>query len=224
MIYFRCWHFVAKITCIKSGFYDVYALFYIVVHNVHTRSLIKCFLNIFSLVWTPMSTKLWGFSCFLIRNMFGSLVVCLTHLAPYVHFPCIGHGTQSPLAHTFAILVMHWSMSCFFILACHVYLILCSIVFFPRFELHFPIHLSPLMHHYHCSYIHLLPSFLFDHLSIYDKKGESILQRVYQRVFLFLYDSCSHSQGEKFYFSCIFVGGEIFHNGDAYTKGEKTLC
>ena len=39
-----------------------------------------------------MSTKLWGFSCFLIRNMFGSLVVYLTHLAPYVHFSCIEHS------------------------------------------------------------------------------------------------------------------------------------
>ena len=38
-----------------------------------------------------------------------------------------------------------------------------------------------------------------------------------------LYDSCVHPQGEKFYFSCSFVGGEIFHRGDAYTKGEKTL-
>ena len=25
-------------------------------------------------------------------------------------------------------------------------------------------------------------------------------------------------------FSCTFVGREIFHRGDAYTKGEKTLC
>ena len=45
------------------------------------------------------------------------------------------------------------------------------------------------------------------------------------RVFLsFLYDSCAHHQGEKFYFSCIFVGREIFHRRDAYNKGEKTLC
>ena len=46
----------------------------------------------------------------------------------------------------------------------------------------------------------------------------------YTEVFLsFLYDSCAHPQGEKFYFSCTFVGGEIFLWGDAYTKGEKTL-
>ena len=92
MICFGCWPLVAKITCIKSGFHDVYALFHNVVHSVHARCLIKCLLSIFSLVWTPMSTKLWGFSCFLIRNMFGSLVMYLTHLAPYVHFPCIAHS------------------------------------------------------------------------------------------------------------------------------------
>ena len=57
---------------------------------------------------------------------------------------------------------MHWSIPCFFILACHVYLLLCIILLCLRFELHFLIHLAPFMHHYHCSYLHLLPSFLLD--------------------------------------------------------------
>ena len=83
---------MAKRTCIKGGFHDVHALFHIIVHSVHVRCLIKCLLGIFLLVWTPMSTKIWGFSCFLIRNMFGSLIVYLTHLAPHVHFSCIGHA------------------------------------------------------------------------------------------------------------------------------------
>ena len=53
--------------------------------------------------------------------------------------------------------------------------------------------------------------------------------RLYSSEFIgeflsFLYDSCAHSQEEKFYFSYTFVGGEIFHRGDAYIKGEKTLC
>ena len=91
MICFRCWPLVAKRTCIKGGFHDVHALFYIVVYSVHVRCLIKSLLGIFSLVWTLMSTKLWGFSCFPIRKIFGSLVVYLTHLTPYVHFPCIAH-------------------------------------------------------------------------------------------------------------------------------------
>ena len=39
----------------------------------------------------------------------------------------------------------------------------------------------------------------------------------------FLYDSCAHTYGKKFYFLCTFVRGEIFHKGDAYTK-EKRHC
>ena len=89
LICIGCWPLVAERTHIKSGFHDVHALFYIIVHS---RYLIKCLLDIFSLVWTPMSTKLWGFSCFLIRNMFGSLVVYLTHLAPHMHFQCFGNA------------------------------------------------------------------------------------------------------------------------------------
>ena len=92
MIFFGCWPLVIKRTCIKGGFHDAHTLFYIVVCSVRVKYLIKYLLCIFSLVWTPMSTKLWGFSCSLIRNMFGSLVLCLTHLAPHVHFPCIGHA------------------------------------------------------------------------------------------------------------------------------------
>ena len=83
---------MAKRACIKGGFHDIYALFYIVVHSVHARCLIKCILGIFSLVWTPVNTKLWSFSCLLIGNMIGSLVVYLTHLAPHVHFTYFGHA------------------------------------------------------------------------------------------------------------------------------------
>ena len=82
--------------------------------------LIKCLLGIFLLVWTPMSTKLWGFSCFLIRNMFGSLVVYLTHLTPYVHFLWNGHALHIATSCTHLcypchaliyILFLHLSMS-----------------------------------------------------------------------------------------------------------------
>ena len=55
------------------------------------------------------------------------------------------------------------------------------------------------------------------------KRGRLYSRVVYWRVFSFLYDFCAHSYGEKFYFSCIFVGEEFFHRGDAYTKGEKTV-
>ena len=176
MICFGCWPFMAKRTCIKGGFHDFHALFYIVVHSVHALCLIKCLLGIFSLVWTPMSTKLWGFSCFLIRNMFGSLVVYLTHLAPHVHFLCIGHALHIATFCTYLFYPCNTLVyTFFFILAYHVYLMLCIILFCLRFELHFLIHLAPIMHHYHCSYLHLLPLFLLDPLSIRDKKEESIL-------------------------------------------------
>ena len=108
MICIGCWPLVAKRTCIKGRFHDVHALFHIVVHSMHTRCLIKCLLGIFSLVWTLMSTKIWSFSCFLIRNMFGSLVVYLRHFAPQcVFYALVMQCTLPPLAHTFATLVMH---------------------------------------------------------------------------------------------------------------------
>ena len=121
MICFGCWLLAEKRTCIKGGFNDVHALFYIVVHSVHARYLIKYLLGIFSLVWTLMSTKLQGFSSFIIRNMFRSLVVYLTHLVPHVHFPCIGHTLHIAtscthlcyLCHTLVyIWFLHLSMSC----------------------------------------------------------------------------------------------------------------
>ena len=71
------------------------------------------------------------------------------------------------------------------------------------------------MHHYHWSYLHLLPLFLLDPLSIRDKKGESILQRVYRRGLL-----CTSLGGEILFLvqicrgrdipqgRCIFQGGE----------------
>ena len=90
-----------------------------------------------------------------------------------VHF--VIHCILPPFAHIFATLFMHWSISCFFILACHVYLVLYSILFCLRFELHFLIHFALLMYHYHCLYLHLLSSFLLGPLSIPVKKGESIL-------------------------------------------------
>ena len=134
------------------------------------------------------------------------------------------HCTHPPLAHTFATLVMHWSIPCFFILACHVYFMLCSILFCLLFELHFSLIL-------HLSCIILLVHTLIScprfpvALCLFVSKGGRVYSRVvYRRVLSFLYDSRAHPQGQKFYFSCTFIGGEIFHRGDAYTKGEKTLC
>ena len=118
-----------------------------------------------------MSTILWGFSCFLIRNMFGSLVVYLTHLAPHVHFPCIGHALHIATFCTHLCYSCHALVPCFFILSCHIYLMFCSILFCLRFELHSLIHLAPFMHHSHCLYLHLLPSFFLDPFVYSCQKG-----------------------------------------------------
>ena len=68
-----------------------------------------------------MSTKLWGFSCFHIRNMFDLLVVYLTQLALYVHFLCSGHALHIatfcthfyyPCYALVYTLFLHPSMSC----------------------------------------------------------------------------------------------------------------
>ena len=117
MICFGCWPLVTKRTCIKGGFHDVHALVHIVVHSVHIRCLIKCLLGILSLVWISMSTKLWGFSCFLIRNMFGLLIVYLTNIAPHVHFPCIGHALLYSL---FLHPTMSW-FTLYFVTFCFVF-------------------------------------------------------------------------------------------------------
>ena len=101
-----------------------------------------------------------------------------------IHWSCIAY---SHLLHThllplscIGLYLVHPSMSC---LPYTLYHLVC---------LRIEIYLTPLMHHYHWSYLLLLPSFLLDPLSIPDKKGESILQRVHQNVLSFLYDSCAH--------------------------------
>ena len=59
---------------------------------MYTRCLIKYFYGIFfTHLDSLMSTKLWGFARFLFRNMFTSLVVHFTYLAPNVHFSCLAH-------------------------------------------------------------------------------------------------------------------------------------
>ena len=73
-----------------------------------------------------------------------------------------------------------------------------------------------------CSFISCLCFSLT--LCLFITKRERVYSRKYTRQFLsFLHGSCAHPKGEKFYFACTFIEGEIFHRGDAYTKGEKTL-
>ena len=79
------------------------------------------------------------------------------------------------------------------------------------FELHFLIHLAPLMHHHSplfvSSFLSLLPLDSFVYL--WQKGGEDFMTHV-------------HILRGRYSTSCTFVGGEI-HRGDAYIKGEKTF-
>ena len=68
------------------------------------------------------------------------------------------------------------------------------------------------------------PFFFLDPCLFVSKRGRVFSKVVYRRVFSFLNDSCAHSQGEKFFFLCTFVGGEIFHRGDAYLPRERRHC
>ena len=112
---------MADRTCIKGGFHDVHALFHIIVHSVHARCLIKCLLDIFLACLDSDEYKTLGFSCFLIRNMFGSLVVYFAHFASHVHFSCIGHALHLAISCTHLCypchalvytLLLHPNMSC----------------------------------------------------------------------------------------------------------------
>ena len=79
------------------------------------------------------------------------------------------------------------------------------------FELHFLIHLAPLMHHlsplFISSFLSLFPLDSFVYL--WQKGGEYFMTHV-------------HILRGRNSTSCTFVGGEI-HRGDAYIKGEKTF-
>ena len=102
---------------------------------------------------------------------------------------------------------MSWSIFCFLILSMsclfyalqHFFQVFCLL-----FELHFFIHLVPLMHHYPCSYLLFFPSFFLAHLSIRVKKEESIVESIPGSILLL----------------CTFLGREILEGGCIYQGGE----
>ena len=66
----------------------------------------------FGVVWTPMSTKLWGLSWLYMFIMFWSLVVCFTHFDPNVLSHALHmHHICTPHAHLMRTLV-HISWFC----------------------------------------------------------------------------------------------------------------
>ena len=95
-------------------------------------------------------------------------------------------------------------------------------MFYFSFELHFLIHLAPIMHHLLSLFISFFfLFFLLIHLSIHNKKGREYT-KVYTEVFHHFYMTHVHILKGRNSTSCTFIGRES-HRGDAYTKGKKTF-
>ena len=107
----------------------------------------------------------------------------------------------------------------------HIMFTLCFVAFCFVFCLSFISHSSHTPHASISSFISSYLSFILLDPFVYScqKGGKYTLEQYTWRFLSFLFDFCAHSQGEILYFSRTFVGGEFFHRGDAYTKGEKTL-
>ena len=102
-------------------------------------------------------------------------------------------------------------------LACHVYFMLCIILFFCfSFELHFLIHLAPLIHHTLAHIFFFLSLFSFDSFVYSWQKGGE-----YTKVYCHFYMTHVHILRGRNSISCTFVGRKS-HKGDVYTKREKT--
>ena len=102
---------------------------------------------------------------------------------------------------------------------------LCSIFlrcFCLSFELHFLIHLAPLMHHlsplFVSSFLSLIP---FDYFVYSWQKGGEYIGE-YTSLYRHFYMTHVHTLRGSNSTSCTFLRGESYR-GDAYTKGEKTF-
>ena len=116
----------------------------------------------------------------------------------------------------FHALVVHWSIPCFFILACLVYLILCSTLFCLRIELHFLIHLAPLMHHIiivrsFISYLHFSLT-----LCLFLTKRGRVYYRKYTRVFCHFYMTLVHILRGRNSISHAHLQGERYSIGEMH--------
>ena len=162
----------------------------------------------------PHQEHVWFFGC------------VFNTLCPKCAFSCIGHVLHIAISYTHLCYPCHALVYIlFFFSSQYVMFTLCFVVLCFVLGLSF---ILSFISHSSCIII-IVRSFiscpLFSlTLCLFLTKRERVYSKENTIVFLsFLYDSCAHPQGEKFYFSCTFVGGEIFHRGDAYTKGEKTL-
>ena len=151
---------------------------------------------LFLLFWTLMSTKLWSFSCFLIRNMFGLLVVYFTHLVPHVNFSRFVYALHIATSCTHFCQPCHVLVYILFPHPQHVmfYFMLCCIVFLRCFVFCLSFIFSFILYP-SCIFIlvHIIFSFprsFWPFCPFVSKRGR-VLQRVYQRLLSFLYDLCT---------------------------------
>ena len=98
---------------------------------------------------------------------------------PLLSLSCIGLYLVFSSQHV--MFTLHFVASCY---------VLC-------FELHFPIHLAPLMHHSPYSFLHLLPSFLLDPFVYSCKKGgEYTLECIPESFVISIWLLCTSLEGE----------------------------
>ena len=114
----------------------------------------------------------------------------------------------SCIAHSYLLYTHLLPLSCLSLylvpssLACHVYFMFCSILFLRCLPFIWALffHSSCTPHAFLPLFISFFfPSFLFIHLSICDKKGESILESISESIVISLWLLCIFSV-EKFYF------------------------
>ena len=230
MICFGCWPLVAKRTCIKSGFHSCIVLYCSsqcarqVFDKMHFKHFLTCL--DFDAYRTLMRTKLWDFSCFLIRNMFGLLVVYLTHLTPHIHFPCMGHTLHIAtscthlcyLCHALIyILFLYPSMSCLPYVLQHLVM---SYVL--NFILSFILHPSCIILLTHsfisCLLISLTP------LSISCQKGGEYTLDQYTREFCHFYMTHVHIPREKNSISRAHLQEERYSIGEMHIPRGRRHC
>ena len=136
------------------------------------------------------------------------------HLAPYVHFQCFSHALHITTSCT----------SCFSILAYHVYLMFCNILFYLLFELYFLIHLAPLLHLSPWSYLHLLPFFLLDPFIYSCQKGGEYTLVQYTGEFCHFYITLVHILRGRNSISCAHLQGERYSIGEMHIPRGRRHC
>ena len=177
----------------------------------------------FLLVWTLISTKLWGFACFLFRNMFASLVVYFTYIAPNVHFSCLAHCYLLHLPLLLLSRLAQYPVSTS--LACHVYFMHYCIMFLRCFVfcLSFISYSSCIPYAFISLFI---SSFFSPHSSWRLCLFVSKMGRAYQRVYQRIYWTLMHILRGRNFLGSVYIKGRrhLFMRKPCFVLFCFTLC